>query len=230
MNELAQAAARPTATGGGDNLTSLAGFARISLFIYLAVAVLVLIPQLVTLLAFMEAIPMELAILGAGFAGLLSVLAMALFALAAIAILIWLYRARQNLVEAGLEELRYSPGWSVASFFVPIANLFVPFLTMRELYNRSHGEIPELAQSSVSSVASWWSCHVTGSLVMLWLMVVAGIALVPGIYWTTPPTANAVLSLFGGALMAGSAWFMAKIIGSITQAQKSMLHVSETFA
>ncbi len=57
-------------------------------------------------------------------------------------ILMWVYRAHANLRESGMEELRHSPGWAVGSYFIPIANLFVPFSAMRALHNRSNGEDP----------------------------------------------------------------------------------------
>jgi hypothetical protein len=46
-------------------------------------------------------------------------------------------------------RLRYSPEWGYVSFFVPIANLFVPYLAMRDLIRvRTSGPCP--------SVAVWW--------------------------------------------------------------------------
>lgn len=230
MNESVAGAARSSGPVNGDNLTGFAGYSRVTLMIYLGATLLGVIPTTMTMLAAMQILSYEFMFITAGISGLLGFASMLLFVAAMIGILLWLHRARQNLVDAGLEELRYSPGWSVGSFFVPFVNFVVPFLSMRELYNRSHGEIPELAQSSVSSVASWWTCHVVGSLVLIWTSFVLFVELVPGIFWTTPPAANAVLSLFGSLLMAGSAWFLFKIIGSITEAQRSMLHVSDTFA
>src|SRR5262245_55917536 len=57
--------------------------------------------------------------------------------IATVPVIGWIYRAHANLHEAGLDELRYSPGWSVGSFFVPLINLVIPFRAMRELHNRS---------------------------------------------------------------------------------------------
>src|SRR5687768_12102237 len=42
------------------------------------------------------------------------------FLLAVVPIAGWIYRAHANLREAGLDQLRYSPGWTVGSYFVPL--------------------------------------------------------------------------------------------------------------
>src|SRR5688500_15420075 len=88
------------------------------------------------------------------------------FLIAAVPIAIWIYRAHANLREAGLDELKYSPGWSVGSYFVPLANLVIPLRAMRELHNRSHGEDSWQAHAPVADVSSWWSCHLAAVLVL----------------------------------------------------------------
>ena len=56
---------------------------------------------------------------------------------AAIAWLLWQYRAHQNLAVSGVTELRYTPGWAVAWWFVPGATFFMPYFTVRELWKAS---------------------------------------------------------------------------------------------
>src|SRR5688572_27392345 len=88
----------------------------------------------------------------------------------------WIYRAHANLHEAGLDELRYSPRWSVGSFFVPLVNLVVPFRAMRELHNRSHGEGPWQAATPVGDVTSWWACLLAATAVSTVAAMVAFLA------------------------------------------------------
>ena len=53
-----------------------------------------------------------------------------------ILILIWIYRA--NVSARGLgAELETSPGWAVGWFFIPIANLYMPFDALRDLWKGS---------------------------------------------------------------------------------------------
>ena len=56
--------------------------------------------------------------------------------------LMWLYRAHENLQAFGVRknQLEYSSGWAVGSFFVPFVSLVVPYRAIRELWRKS---VPE---------------------------------------------------------------------------------------
>jgi hypothetical protein len=51
--------------------------------------------------------------------------------------LIWLYRSYANLRSLGAQGLRFSPGWTVGYYFVPILNLFRPPQVMQETWRAS---------------------------------------------------------------------------------------------
>lgn len=140
--------------------------------------------------------------------------------LATVPILLWVHRAHTNLVEGRVNDLAYSPGWAVGSYFVPFANCVVPFRAMRELYNRSHGEPADFAQSSAGPVTSWWACHIPAVFlnVMLGFMVVV-VPLVSNMWFTTPPAATTGMSIFTQILWLGSAWFLLQTVNRITAAQ-----------
>ena len=55
----------------------------------------------------------------------------------AIAWLIWQHRAQRNLRALGATDLRFSPGWAVGWWLIPLANVVMPYLTMRELWKAS---------------------------------------------------------------------------------------------
>lgn len=147
------------------------------------------------------------------------------FLLAAVPIALWIYRAHANLREADLGELDYSPGWVVGSYFVPLANLVIPFRAMRELHNRSHGEDPWQAHSPVADVSSWWSCHLAAVLVLTVASFVALLATIPNLYVVQPPGVNTGLFLFSLLLLAGSAVFLYRTIGAVTSAQQHRMHL-----
>lgn len=139
--------------------------------------------------------------------------------LATIPIGLWVYRAHANLHEGAVAELNYSPGWAVGSFFVPVANLFVPMRAMRELHNRSMGEPADFAASSVGDVTSWWACHLAAVLLAMVVVVIALVPLVTGAYWTTPPAATSGLGLLNILLWIGSAAYLLRVINAVTAAQ-----------
>ena len=146
-----------------------------------------------------------------------------------IAFLIWLYRASRNLVDAGAIDLKHSPCWTIGSYFVPFVNLVVPFKAMRELYNRSQGEEAWHAHADVGDVSAWWSCYIGGLVIQIVLTIVALINLVPRLYVTTPVGVNTALGILGSLLLAGSAVFQWKIIGAVTNAQRSLVHIGGVF-
>ncbi|HLP13417.1 MAG TPA: DUF4328 domain-containing protein [Flavobacteriales bacterium] len=49
----------------------------------------------------------------------------------------WFYRAHLNNHYAGINYLKYSPGWCVGWFFIPFVQLVMPFLTTREIWKAS---------------------------------------------------------------------------------------------
>ena len=51
---------------------------------------------------------------------------------------VWLYRAADNLRALNpANQPEYSPGWAVGSFFVPFANLIIPYRAVREVWQKS---------------------------------------------------------------------------------------------
>ncbi len=66
----------------------------------------------------------------------------------------WLFGAVRNVHARGVPGLRFTPGWSVGWYFIPFANLVMPYLGVRELWNASHG-IPDLAKRK-NRILVWW--------------------------------------------------------------------------
>lgn len=209
-----------------DNLRGIAGVARVFIWIVLATALisaLATVGWLVTYVADTGS-PLLLAT-----ASITQVAMMLVFLLSVIPILIWIYRAHANLANAGLDGLRHSAGWAVASYFVPFANFVVPFGAMRELYNRSAGEPQEFGHISVGAVTSWWACQLGAVVVWIIVAVSALIDALPGVYLLTPFWARYAWTVLMLALLAGSAWFLQRIVREVTEAQQSLVNVAATF-
>jgi hypothetical protein len=70
---------------------------------------------------------------------------LALFAVnlaTAIAVCLWIYRAYDNLASLRAAGRRYSPGWAVGSFFIPVLNLFRPCQVVQEIWRASDPAAP----------------------------------------------------------------------------------------
>lgn len=86
----------------------------------------------------------------------------------AIAFLMWLYRVRRNLTALGVKGLRFTPGWSVGWWFVPIMNVFRPFQIVNEAWQASD---PGAAGDDWPSaryaplIGGWWVLFVISGFV-----------------------------------------------------------------
>jgi len=68
--------------------------------------------------------------------GVLRLTAAAVYIATVVVFLMWLYRVSNNVAAFG-QPRQTSGGWAIASFFVPIANLFIPYQAIREIWNKS---------------------------------------------------------------------------------------------
>jgi hypothetical protein len=56
-----------------------------------------------------------------------------------VAFLVWLHRVAKNVPALGNAKSRieYTPGWAVGSFFIPFANLYMPYRGVKEIWVKS---------------------------------------------------------------------------------------------
>ncbi len=100
---------------------------------------------------------------------LLAIAQVLVYIVTVVVFLMWLYRAHENLASFGIpsHQIQYSSAWAVGSFFVPIANLIIPY-----------GAIKELWQKSVPNSASMFSALSPPAFFSLWWLfwIVSNIA------------------------------------------------------
>lgn len=161
----------------------------------------------------------ELANQPAGWALIILVVALIGFAISALA---WVWRAHSNMAARGI-AMKYSPGTTVVSYLIPGMNLIVPFEAMRELHNRSHGEIEDFAHSPVDNVTAWWSATIIGLLIFSALMVKFGLDAATNLIISTPLWMEFILVTFALTLLLGSTFLFAGLIRAITAVQPDYL-------
>lgn len=77
---------------------------------------------------------------------------------AAIAVPMWMHRCYRNLPALGATALHWSPAWAVGAWFIPVANLVLPYMVARELWAKAGGRVVR----SGPLLALWWAaCIVT---------------------------------------------------------------------
>jgi hypothetical protein len=78
---------------------------------------------------------------------------------------LWQFRAHANLRPLGAGNLKFSPGWVVGWWFIPVMNLAMPYLTMRELHKASDpesGAIDWPTKPTAAVLPVWWLAWVAG--------------------------------------------------------------------
>lgn len=140
----------------------------------------------------------------------------------AISALVWVWLAHANIRDVGIRS-KYGPGFAVAGYLIPIANFMLPFESMRELHNRSHGESEEFAHATVEDVTGWWAAVVVGLLIFSGLIVKFTIDAGTNLIIMTPLWMEFALVAFAILLLLGSAYLFAKLARDITAAQEEYL-------
>jgi Domain of unknown function (DUF4328) len=110
-------------------------------------------------------------------AGMTSLFAFAIVA-SAIAVMVWFKGAYDNAVPLGAAGLRYTPGWAIGGWLIPIGNLFIPKQLADDLWRSSDPALPADAGhhwkfTPVPGVLHlWWIAWL-----LRWLLTVVGDAM-----------------------------------------------------
>jgi hypothetical protein len=75
----------------------------------------------------------------------------------------WLHRAASNVVALGAHGLESSPGWTIGWFFVPVANLVMPYRAMREVWQASRAPAQWATARVGPALLTWWVLQVLSS-------------------------------------------------------------------
>ena len=134
--------------------------------------------------------------------------------------LTWQYRAHANLRHFGVSGLRHSPRWAVLWWIIPLANIVMPYLTMRELWQASDPEAGSVDWTNVRRPAllpMWWA----GFLAWSFLGAAAGLV-APDVGATVSEVrAEAALYLGADVLAVVDAILAALLVGRIERRQQA---------
>lgn len=123
----------------------------------------------------------------------------------------WMHRSYANLKALGAPDPRYTPGWAVGSFFIPVVNLFLPYRAMKDIWN---GSVGRTLTDAEPLLAYWWAA---------W--IVAGV--LDSFHGTMAAHAETVLDLRAAAtlemvtefLMLVAAYFAVRVVEGATERQ-----------
>lgn len=84
--------------------------------------------------------------------------------LTASAFLAWLYRSHRNLIALGSNKLKFTSGWAVGYFFIPVINLYRPLQILSEVWNRSvSAAAPSQSTEGIPPLVGGWWCAFLGA-------------------------------------------------------------------
>jgi hypothetical protein len=93
---------------------------------------------------------------------ILSMAVLLLMAVTAIFFLIWVHRTSRNLRALGATHTRFSPGWAVGYWFIPIISLWRPYQVMQEI--RSYSTPLYEPDKGSSLIGVWWGLWIISGL------------------------------------------------------------------
>jgi hypothetical protein len=94
--------------------------------------------------------------------GMIGVAQVALYLVTVVVFLRWLYHTNSNAHTLASGSMRFTPGWAVGWYFVPILNFWMPFQVMKEIwqvsqegakYHRPNGQ-----------VIVWWTFFLSAAI------------------------------------------------------------------
>jgi len=155
--------------------------------------------------------------------GALTILGAVIFVLTVIAFLMWLHRSSSNLPEFGYWKSQgYSPGWAVGSFFVPIANLFMPYQAMKEIWKKSrpaNSESLSFSNSPPGFFPAWWAFWLTSNFATNIHFRMSGAQ--------APREAAIIVGIVSEVLSIAAAGFAIEVIKEIDRRQEETIrHIS----
>lgn len=89
--------------------------------------------------------------------GIVSVLYMIIYFVLAFLILKWIYRANYNARQLGAENMKFTPGWSIGYYFIPILAIWKPYQAMKEIWQASKNPLDWTSQNPSGILSIWWT-------------------------------------------------------------------------
>ena len=96
--------------------------------------------------------------------GIVGIIQTVIFVISGILILKWIYRSNYNARQLGASGMKFTPGWSIGWYFIPIANLWKPYQAMKEIWKASSSPQNWSSQSVSSLLPLWWFFWIMSSI------------------------------------------------------------------
>jgi hypothetical protein len=130
-----------------------------------------------------------------------------------ISFIVWFFRVHRNLPSLGNEGLKWSPGWTIGAWFIPLANWILPYLVMCEVWNGSNPaniDNKRRQNTRVSAwVTFWWAAFVSMSCLNATVFVTSlGYSVAFTVYGGQILLGGSCLAVVGDLLAIVVMWFV----------------------
>lgn len=95
---------------------------------------------------------------------LIAIIYMVVYIVTGFLILKWIYRANYNARQLGAKEMKFTSGWSIGYYFIPILTLWKPYQAMKEIWKTSHNPNDWTAVNVSSIVSLWWFLWIVSNI------------------------------------------------------------------
>ena len=80
-----------------------------------------------------------------------------MFVISGFLILRWIHRANYNGRQLGAENMKFTPGWAIGYYFIPILTLWKPYQAMKEIWKASKSPSDWESQETSGILPIWWT-------------------------------------------------------------------------
>ena len=164
----------------------------------------------------------ESMLLAFGVVGIVQTLA---YFVSVVLVAMWIHRAHANLHDRGYEGLEFTPGWAVGWYFIPFANLVMPYKAMRELWHATFGTADRYDAPAPTDIKLWWTFWIVGNIISS-ISTRLSLDAADDTMFRTASTIGVVSS----AMTITCAWKLIGLIRQITQGQESGVGAAEVFS
>ena len=96
---------------------------------------------------------------------LLTVVLAGIGLMSSILVLSWIHRANYNARQLGATGLKFTPGWAVGWYFIPIAMFWKPYQAMKEIWQASFNPTRWWEEEKPPLLPLWWGLWLVTSFV-----------------------------------------------------------------
>ena len=130
----------------------------------------------------------------------------------------WIYRTNAN-AHTFTSTMAISPGWSIGWFFVPFANLAMPYQGVKEVWQESHRSAGLHEEAESSLVGWWWGLWIASN-------VASNLAVWTGGYSAAPGEGLPYFSLISAGVSIAASLVLIQMMRQLNRAQLTASHGS----